>query len=128
MMYKDKEKYNQWQRDNRAFWKSRHRCTRCHGQDAFTLNGRCLCAVCTEKSYERGRRYRANNIDKIRERVKDRYLNRKSNRQCTRCGKPLSSDDKHITCPCCRAKGRGRYYREKVEMPASHIPDETERC
>lgn len=94
---------------NREYYKRRNRCTICHTQDAFTLNGRSLCAECAEKHREQNRESYLRRREWYREKNQTAYYGRKAAGCCTRCGRPVDGDT--VDCRRCRKR---QDYRERV--------------
>lgn len=112
MGFKDIEKKRAWAnkyaREDRAFYKSIHRCITCHGQDAFTLGGRSRCAACAEKAreyyYKNGEKYKKAKAEK----KKSLYEERKAAGKCVSCGRDMDGGG-YVRCAACRAKDAARH-------------------
>lgn len=89
-------------KENRAYYKRRQRCTICHAQDAFTMNGRCLCADCAEKGREANRRRYLLHKEQYAEKNRRAYYGKKAAGRCTRCGRPVDGDT--VDCRRCRKR------------------------
>ena len=98
------------------YYKMQHRCTACGNRDAFTMNGRALCAECTEKNNRRAlERYHANEAARKSklEREKKTQDERRANGICIECGKRPVESDKYTRCEVCRSRQLMRYHRNK---------------
>lgn len=90
-----------------AYYRDRHRCVMCHGQDAYTLSGRAYCAECTERNHAYGKKYRSGpNGAKQREKMKLRTAERRKHHLCTYCGAALPEGSPFVRCDKCRAMSR----------------------
>lgn len=107
------------------FWRKLSRCVRCHAKDAFTMNGRCMCAECAEKRNACNRAYRQAHPEfreaqalynkKRRERLKAsgmRYV----------CGKRKAAAGKTLCVYCA-----GKNNRFRREAYAERHADDTKR-
>ena len=111
-----------YRRETRAFFHGLERCTCCGAKDAFTLNGRWLCAECAEKYADYNRAYYERNADGIAKRRKALRSYRRENHLCTTCGKALAAAYPYSTCEVCRAannRKRSRLRSEKGVIPRS---------
>lgn len=112
MPYKDPEKKREWAnryaRENRAFFKSLHRCIDCRGQDAYTLAGRARCSACAERVREYNRERGKKNNAVFNEKSRSKYAERKAAGKCVGCGCDMGWD-KHSRCASCRAKDAARH-------------------
>lgn len=111
-----------YRRETRAFFHGLERCTECGAKDAFTMNGRWLCADCAEKYREYNRKYYERNADNVANRRKAVRSYRRDHHLCTECGKPLSESYSYNTCEVCRAanrRKRGILRRQKGIIPRS---------
>ena len=90
-----------------AYYKNRHRCVRCHKQDAYTLSGRSYCAECCEKERLRGKlRYPADKGRRSR-RAATLKAERLENGLCPECGGPQDKPGRQM-CESCAARKRER--------------------
>lgn len=87
--------------------KKHHRCTACGERDAYTMNGRALCAECCEKvnEYSKKRNAEPSNKETARIKRKQIYENRKSKGVCTRCGK-RNAEARKTKCSYCLNKDK----------------------
>lgn len=96
------------------YLKSRHRCAKCAGQDAYTLNGRAYCAECIDRMSERQRVYIS------RHREQHNAYNRayrdkcKAAGLCVRCRKPAVRGK--TMCAVCAAKDNARHRKKPCEL------------
>lgn len=99
--------------------KALHLCTNCKKQDAYTLNGRWVCAECAEKraGYERNKRIGTDYGHRIWEKVKVQQWERREQGVCFRCGRKLDNK-RYKTCWRCRA----RDHKQKVKSYAPKTP------
>lgn len=107
---------NARRRANRAYYKSRSRCTHCGVQDAFTLGGRAMCSVCAEKYASKNRAYR--NQDEAHKKRAVEYASKRQVRLresglCITCGKPTNSS--FSRCGKCLAKRRNAAKEKRIE-------------
>lgn len=102
-----------YSKENVAYYKSRQRCTRCGRQDAFTLNGRSICADCVEKQRESYKRYRAERGAELNAQNKAYRAKMVEAGLCPNCGKP--SDGGYVNCQRCRAVARQKMKRRRRE-------------
>lgn len=117
-----KEQNAIYARETKAFFHSLHRCSECGTKDAYTMNGRWLCADCAEKYREYNRKYYERNAETVANRSKALRNYRREHHLCTRCGKPLADDYPYNTCEVCRAndnRKRCKRRREKGIIPRS---------
>lgn len=69
----------------REIAKAEHRCIQCGKQDAYTLNGRSRCSVCSDKGKLADRkRYQTHNSLEAQKKVREK---RAANGLCVRCGR-----------------------------------------
>lgn len=94
------------------FWKLHQRCIECHQIDAYTLNGRSLCAVCAEKSREAKRTEYQMKREELNQRHKKWYEDAKANGKCVKCGASLEPGSIYVRCQKCRNKAA---YRDKLK-------------
>lgn len=107
----------------REYLKMQHRCTQCATMDAYTLNGRTLCAECAEKGREK---YRQNPEPQIRRAVEYQRRRRKifeESGMCIICGKYAPSDGRKM-CKNCSDRSNG--YVKKHNKPL--VPGMCSRC
>lgn len=91
----------------RALLKELHICRECGEQDAYTLNGRTVCADCAAKLAEYKRKaYSVDGGQKNHEHCKARRERLKAEHKCPYCGRDLPEGYAYITCEKCRAKMR----------------------
>lgn len=64
------EKSREYYKQIRMQRKMMNECTRCGGQDEYTLNGKALCHSCSDKAKESSRRYRQKHSDSYKKEVK----------------------------------------------------------
>lgn len=102
-----------YSKENAAYYKARQRCTHCGRQDAFTLNGRALCADCIKKLHELHKRRRAERGAELNAHNKAYRVKMVEAGLCPNCGKP--SDGVYINCPRCRAIARKKMERRRRE-------------
>lgn len=102
---------------NKAYYRSRQRCTKCGQQDAFTLNGRSLCAECVEKVNAQSKRYNAEHREERNAWCREWVQTRREAGLCPRCGKP--AEDGYIICKRCRVKDNRRREKKRRENDAS---------
>ena len=98
--------------DNYNYYISRGRCPRCGGKRALAP-GRKQCAECAEKHriFQREQRNE-----------------RRENRLCIRCGRPLAEDDKTM-CGVCRDKiNRSRRAKSKADKKRYHVLKAAGKC
>lgn len=112
-MGQNNQSRKEWWREYRETLKHLHLCVECHRRDAFTLNGRAMCAECTEKERLRKQEYlkKQENRDRANTARRQKRAERAENGCCTECGAPLYDDTSHKTCPKCRGKQRRKYTR-----------------
>lgn len=104
--------------DDRNFWKSRHLCCNCHMKDAYTMNGRALCAECADKANKAKKRDYAERGDEIRQRNRNAYAERKANGLCVKCGKPKEPGNTRVRClRCTRKQSRAEHIKLENEAP-----------
>lgn len=96
---------------NKAYYRSRKRCTLCGKQDAYTLNDRSLCAECAEKRRILAANYRNEHPERIKAYRAEYEKGRRAAGLCHACGKP--TENGRSRCPRCREK-ENRRRREKV--------------
>lgn len=101
-----------YMKETRAFFRKNEMCTQCGSKDAFTMNGRSMCAECIEKRREYMSDYRAKNREKMREYDRNLTARRKASGICVKCGRDMNGDKDHVSCEYCRAKDAARQ-REK---------------
>lgn len=94
--------------------KALRRCVQCGNQDAYTINGRTLCADCTglkneyqKRDYEKTKVKRAN-------RMALRYEKLKSEGKCPQCTRKID-DIRFSLCSICRGKRRTKYLLAQQE-------------
>lgn len=81
----------------REIAKAEHRCIQCGKQDAYTLNGRSRCSVCSDKGKLADRkRYQTHNGPEAQKKVREK---RAANGLCVRCGR--ISPPGRRTCALC---------------------------
>lgn len=106
---------------NKKAWKElrrkNHLCTECGEKDAFTLNGRALCAVCANKAAVRRRKSYAKNPEPAKERARRYTAERAAAGLCTICGKK-KADEGFKTCIDCRVRGRLKAARKRARNRA----------
>ena len=88
------------------FWRKLSRCVKCHAKDAFTMNGRCMCAECADKANAYYREYWREHpelSEKRRLRRKERRERLKTEGLCVACGKRKAVPGK-TNCSVCAAK------------------------
>lgn len=87
--------------------KALHLCVDCKGQDAYTLNGRWVCAECAEKRAAYMRNWRAGTDygHRLWEKRKVQEWERREQGVCYKCGRKLD-DKRYKTCWRCRAQDR----------------------
>lgn len=85
----DKNAKREYDRESYAFFKSRHMCVACHGQDAYTLAGRTLCAECAEKNRIRKASYREKNRSRLAAENADWYRRMKAEHRCVICAEAI---------------------------------------
>lgn len=95
-----------YRRETRAFMHGLERCTECGAKDAYTLNGRWLCADCEEKHLDYNRNYYGRKAANIADRRKALRSYRREHHLCTACGKPLDDAYPYKICEVCRAAYR----------------------
>lgn len=105
------------------FWRKLSRCVRCHTKDAFTMNGRCMCAECADKENAYCREYWRKHpelSEKRRLRRKERRERLKANGLCVTCAKREAVPGK-ADCSVCAAKKNRRnqksYAKRHSETP-----------
>ena len=100
---KNKEQILNSAKAKKEYLRTNKRCTKCQRQDAYTLNGRLLCAECAQKAneYNKSKRDKA----KAAERQKSNYNLLKEKGICTRCGK-RKAENGITVCSICREKLR----------------------
>lgn len=104
-----------------AYYKARHRCTQCHKQDAYTLNGRPLCYECAEKYQEYQRKsWERNGGEKKKAAQKQKRDELKRQHRCTYCGKELPDDSPYVRCDSCRAMFR-KAKRKETETRTGYL-------
>lgn len=107
----DNRKYHrEYMRERRAWLKSLHLCSECGQEDAFTMNGRALCADCAEKNNASCRK----NYDAEKKRI---YYKRRREQCvndgiCTRC-KTRKSAEGRKSCPICAARYRAAWNKKQ---------------
>lgn len=108
----------------RQYWRSIGRCTECHKEDAYTMNGRSLCADCAEKDRQKKREQYGLDPRKYLDRNKESYDRRKELRLCVKCGKPLESDNPRVRCLRCTRKLAMYEHKvtEKNRPPEQNFP------
>lgn len=87
-----------------------HICHNCYTKDAFTENGRALCAECTQKANEYKRLH--TNKQHRNELRKELRKKRIENHECAECGTKLADDYSYKTCQKCREKKRRAYLKQ----------------
>lgn len=93
-------------RSRYAYLKAVNRCIRCLERDAYTMNGRALCADCAEWNNNRVKKYQTVNREKLRERNAERYRTRKELGLCPQCGRSKDHNGKSPFCKRCKAMRR----------------------
>lgn len=104
-------------RARREYLISRKRCVQCAGQDAYTLNGRRLCAECTAKSYACNKAYREAHRDLLRKRYRDIRAKRKAAGLCISCGRANDRDGRAECSFCAEKRRRKRIQRVGTAFP-----------
>ncbi len=115
-----REENTVYKRETRVFLRGLERCTECGAKDAYTMNGRWLCAECAEKHGDYNHAYYERQADVIADRRKALRSYRREHRLCTVCGKALTEACPYSICEACRAANRrknGRLRREKGIIP-----------
>ena len=107
------------QKQYAKYYKDRNRCVRCHKQDAYTLNGRSMCAECVEKDREYSKIRYKNGKQRHRETILALRSDRLSKGLCYICGKPQDKVGRK-TCEKCAAKERARYFSRKDPSTLYH--------
>ena len=103
------------------YLKSRHRCTKCGKQDAFTLNGRAYCAECNEKCRDIKKAWRQTHQEQLAISRKARDLRMKESGRCVTCGKKNDTPGR-VRCSRCLAKYRKQHLeRRKAEDKYSRL-------
>jgi len=109
-----------------------HVCVICRGQDAYTLNGRPMCAECTAKENERKNQWRQKNLQAGRETAKlirSRWI---AEHKCSRCGRSLPNDCRFKMCAYCRNECRiradERRWRENPDRNKRGMPGICWQC
>ena len=114
-MYNERQKI--WQRENRQMMVKCHLCRDCGKQDAWTLKGHNYCFECNEKRNEKGRAWREKHKEEINAKRREKYIERKAENRCPRCGRKLVFLDK-VLCAHCAAKDsnnfKAHYERKRV--------------
>ena len=112
----------------RALRKRAGVCRDCGQEDAYTMNGRTLCADCAEKNARQKREARKDPEKRKMQYESHRRMTegRKAERKCPICGKPVSGSN--VCCDRCNAKHRNyeRAYRhERGQLGWEHRTDGT---
>lgn len=84
-------------------------CTICGREDAYTMAGRALCAICAQKANEwkKNRKKRPECREAERKAGKERYAKMIAENICPKCGKKKPGDG-YSLCELCRIKQRNR--------------------
>lgn len=99
----------------RAYLLGRQRCYRCGKQDAFTLNGRTMCAECVEYNRLQAKKNRPKYKEQIKAAQQKLYYTRKEAGFCPECGRPR--DGHTVYCKRCatmRRKNQNKNYGVQV--------------
>ncbi|MGN1346959.1 MAG: hypothetical protein ACI4V1_09240, partial [Eubacteriales bacterium] len=95
--------------------RAEHRCVRCGCEDAFTMNGRALCAECAEKNLLKTKEYYSAHRDELSQKAKKRYYSLKERGLCTICGRRRAKRW-HTQCEVCLSIEKARYRRKYVSL------------
>ena len=99
------------------------RCARCGGKDAFTLNGRWLCADCNEKNNKEQNERRAKDGGKSAAYAKAKRDKHRELGLCIQCSRPAVHG--RSFCAVCAARDRKR----KSRHPDGYLPlNEQGKC
>ena len=84
-------------------------CTVCGREDAYTMAGRAMCAICAQKSNEwtKNKKKRPKYREAARKASKERYAKMIAENICPTCYKK-KPDDGYSLCEFCRVKHRNR--------------------
>lgn len=107
-------------KENAAYYRSIQRCARCGYQDAYTLNGRSLCADCAEKMRINTKRYYDANLEKMREKQRERLAQSRNQGLCHDCRKPTNNGKSR--CDRCRAKHNKKAQDIRSETTTVNLP------
>lgn len=88
-------------------------CANCLKVDAYTMNGRWLCAECAEINAEKQRERRDKNGDKVNEAQRERHKRLLADGKCRDCGKPAYNGTSFCYVHLCRHRRYGQKYRER---------------
>ncbi len=127
-MPQDPKAKSEYDRESYAFWKSQHRCKSCHGQDAYTLAGRTLCAECAEKNKVQKAAYRERNRDRLSDTNTDWYYRMKAEHRCVKCASPVEDPKRYVTCAACRAKQRRKHAEKRIAEGANYPRGDNGLC
>lgn len=105
---------------NKAYCKSRQRCTLCGQQDAYTLNNRSLCAECAEKRRVLAANYRKANPERIKAYRVKYNKSRRAAGLCHTCGKATGNG--RSRCPRCQSKENRRRREKMREDGLANLP------
>ena len=97
------QKQNEWHRENRKLMAKCHLCMDCGKQDAWTLKGHTYCFECNEKRNAQSRAWYAKHKEELAAKKREKYLERKGEKRCPRCGRELVFLT-NVLCANCAAK------------------------
>ena len=111
-------------RQGREIMKQRGRCILCRKEDAFTMNGRALCAECAEKNQRRLSTPEMKAY--VHKYNTERHARLTEAHICTWCGIQMPEDYEYTRCPKCRTK---QLILERARRtPKWNDPDLCSRC
>lgn len=111
------KKHNDYQRENRAFWRSNHICPECGKERLFGTEKTCI--ACRQKTYEWKQKHKKPLSDEQKADMRDYsrsvYQERSKNGICTRCGKRKAAPNRK-KCKICLEKDA-----EKHRLPSDAV-------
>lgn len=102
---------NLTERDWRKLLKKNHFCLDCRKQDAYTFGGHTYCYECCEKRRTKAKEYRVERREELAQARREKYADRKSERVCIDCSRPLSFLEIGVRCSRCAAVNNNRVKR-----------------